>query len=115
MLKVFYLYLFYGFLRFRECVFLPFFIIICSYFIYVFWRGKRILCILFFILFMRLACRGFYKPVLGQHDQCCTYYYNDIICISVINICIGQELNEINKMKITSYTHILDLLQKNPT
>ena len=28
-----------------------------------------------------LACRGFYKPVLAQHDQCCIKYFNDIMCI----------------------------------
>ena len=68
----------------RVC-FLLLFIIICSYFIsgfgavysyyYVYYFFIR-LCLYFLYIdeykySCCLACRGFYKPVLAQHDQCC--------------------------------------------
>ena len=87
-----YLYLFYRFLSFPECVFATIYliIIICVYFVSGLVAENIILCILYFtlfVLFVRsvldvyscyLACRGFYKPALVQHDQ------STIVCFDIL-------------------------------
>ena len=79
--------------------FLLLYIILCSYFVSGLARETYSMYIYFFILLCLyfvyideyeysccLVCRGFYKPVLAQHDQCCIQYYNDIMCIFIVSV-----------------------------